>query len=54
MNNVIIYDKRLEIYKIVCKWKLVFDDDISIDVKSKVIYRISVLRHKLEKYKKKY
>ena len=32
-----------------CKWKLVFDNDISFDVKSKVKYRISVLCHNLEK-----
>ena len=29
-----------------------FDNDISIDVKSKVMYRISVLSHNLEKYLK--
>ena len=28
-----IYDKRFELYKIVCKGKLVFNNDISIDVK---------------------
>ena len=48
INNVNNYDKRFEVYKIVCKWKLVFDNDFSIDVKSKVICRISVLRHNLE------
>ena len=29
------------------------DNDISIDVKSKVMYRISVFHHNLEKYLKK-
>ena len=38
-NNVYIYNRRFEIYEIVCNWKLVFDNDISIDVKSKVLYR---------------
>ena len=52
INNVNNYDKSLEIYKVVCKWSLVFDNDISIDVTSKVINRISVLRHNLEKYLK--
>ena len=51
-NNVNIYDKRFELYKIVCKWKLVFENDISIDVKCKVMYRISALRHSLGKYQK--
>ena len=58
INNILInkvsnYDKRFVLYEIVCKWKLVFDTDISIDVKSKVMYRISVLRHNLVKYLKK-
>ena len=43
---------RIDLYETVCKWKLVFDKDISIDVKSKVMYRISVFRHNLEKYLK--
>ena len=49
-NNVNNYNRRFEYYEIICKWKLVFDNDISIDVKSKVMYRISVLSHNLEKY----
>ena len=52
INNILItndnnYDKRLEVYNFVCKWKLVFDNKFSIDVKSKVMYRISKLRHNL-------
>ena len=55
INNILIkhvnnYDKRFEVYKVVCKWKLVFDTDTSTDVKSKVMYKISVLRHNLENY----
>ena len=53
INNVNLYDKRFVLYENVCKWKLVFDNDISIDFISKVIYRISVLRQNLEKYLKK-
>ena len=52
INNVTNYDKRFEVYKIVCERKLVFDNDNSIDVKSKVKYGISILRHNLEKYLK--
>ena len=48
-NNVNNYNRRFQFYEIVCKWKLVFDNDISIEVKSKVMYRISVLSHNLEK-----
>ena len=48
-NNVNNYNRRFKYYEIVCKWKLVFDNDISIDVKFKVMYRISVLSHNLEK-----
>ena len=44
------YDKRFELYKIVRKWKLVFYNDISVDVKSKVLKRISAFRSNLEKY----
>ena len=51
-NNVNNYNRRFEYNQIVCKWKLVFDNDMSIDVKSKVMYRISVLSHNLEKYLK--
>ena len=49
-KNVNIYNRKFEYYEIVCKWKLVFDKDISIDVKSKVMYRISVLCHNLGKH----
>ena len=42
INNEHNYKRRFEYYEIVCKWKLVFDKDFSIDVKSKVMYRISV------------
>ena len=51
-NNVSFYDKRFELYKDVCKWKLVFNNVISIDVESKVRYRISIFRINLEKYLK--
>ena len=44
--------KRFEFYKFVCKWKLVFKNDISFDVKSKIMYRISVFRNNLGKYLK--
>ena len=58
VNNIIIttvniYIKRFEVCKIVSKWNLVFDNDISIDVDSQVMYRISVLRQNLEKNLKK-
>ena len=52
-NNVNVYDKRFEVFKIVCKWKLVFHNIFSIDVNSKVMSRISVLRHNIVKYSKK-
>ena len=39
INNVNNYDKRFVLYKIKCKWKLVFNYDNSIDGKSKVLYR---------------
>ena len=49
-NIVKNYDKRFELYKNVCKWKLVFNKDNSIDVKSKVMYTMSVFRNNLEKF----
>ena len=52
INNVNIYNQRFENYETLCNWKLVFDKDFSIDVKSKVMHRISVLSHNLEKYLK--
>ena len=51
-NNVNNCDKRFELYKNVCKWKLVFNIGISIDVKPIVMYRISVFRNDLENYLK--
>ena len=48
-KNVNNYNRRFEYYEIVWKWKLVFDNDISFDVKSKVVFRISVLSRNLEK-----
>ena len=53
INTVETYDKWFELFKILCEWKFVLDNDFSIDVKSKVLYRISVVRHNLEKYLKK-
>ena len=50
INNVNNYNRRFECHEMQCKWKLVFDNDISIDVKSKVVCRISVLSYNLEKY----
>ena len=56
INNILInivnnYDKKFVLYKIVCIWKLKFGNDISIDVKSKVMYKISLYRD-LVKYLK--
>ena len=51
-NNVNKYDKRFEIYKIICIWKLVIDNDTSIDVKSRVMCRVSVFRRNQVKYLK--
>ena len=53
IKNVILYNRRFEYYEIVSKWKLKFDNDTSIDVRSWVIYSISVLGPNLEKYVKK-
>ena len=50
IKNVNNYNRRFKNYEIVCKWKLVFDFDNSIDVKCQVLYRISVLSHNLQKY----
>ena len=52
-NNVNYYDKEFQLYKHVCKKKIVFNNDISIDVKSKIMYRISVFPKNLEQYLKK-
>ena len=51
-NNVNNYNRRFKHYEILCKWKIVFYIDISMGAKSKVLYRISVLRENLEKYLK--
>ena len=51
-NNVNNYNKGFKFFEIVGKWNLVFDKDNSIDVKSKVMYRISALSHNPEKYSK--
>ena len=48
INKVINYDKRFEFCEILCKWKIMFTNDISIDVKFKVTFRISVLCNILE------
>ena len=53
INNMNNYKRRFEYYDFVCIWKLVHDNDISNVVKSKVMYRISVISHNLEKYLKK-
>ena len=50
--HVTTYNRRFEYYTVVCKWKLVFDNDISIDVKSKVIYRFRALHQNRDKYPK--
>ena len=52
INNVNNNNRRFEYYENVCKGKLVFDNDIPIDVKSEVMYINSVLSHNLEKYLK--
>ena len=49
INNVSNYNKRFEVYKIYYKCNLVFDNDISIHVKSKLMYTISVFCHSHEK-----
>ena len=36
-NNINNYNRRFEYYENVCKWKLVFDNNTSVDVKSKVM-----------------
>ena len=52
INNVSKHDKKFVPEEIVCKRKLLFDNDISINVKFTVLYRISVLHHNLLKYLK--
>ena len=57
INNIVNdyvngYTRKFEYYTVVCKWKLMFDNDISIDVKSKVMYRFCALPKNLEKYLK--
>ena len=53
INNVSKCDRRFVLYETVCKWKLVFEKYNSVDVKSKVMYKTSVLGHNLEKNPKK-
>ena len=48
-DNVSNYDKRFEVYKSVCNWRLLFDNNVSIDGKPEVMYRISVLRRNVMK-----
>ena len=52
-KNVNNYNRRFRYSEMQCKWKLVFENDIFIGVKSKRMYRISVLSHNLEEYLKK-
>ena len=49
-NNVNNYNRRFQCYEMQSKWKLVFDNDISIDIKFKRMYRRSVVGHNFEKY----
>ena len=50
-NNVNNYNRRFRYYEMQCKWKLVHDNDIPIDVNSKSQYRRS-LSHSFEKHLK--
>ena len=50
-NNIISYERKIYYYELQCKWKLVFDNNILLDVKSKSQYRRS-LSHSFEKYLK--
>ena len=50
--HVTTYSRKFEYYTVVCKWKLVFNNDISIDGKSKVIYRFGALHQTREKHLK--
>ena len=47
--HVTTYNRRFENYTVVCKWKLVFDYDISVNVKSKLIYRFRAFHQNREK-----
>ena len=48
-NHVTTYNRRFEYYTIFCSWNLLFDNDISIDVKSRVMYTFRVLHQNFEK-----
>ena len=37
-DNVNKFNRRFKYYEILCKWRLVFYNDISIGVESKVLY----------------
>ena len=50
-NNVNNYNRRFEYYEMQCKWKLVFDNDFFIDVKSKKKFRWAE-SHNFERYLK--
>ena len=49
-NHVTSYIRGFEYYTFVCNWNLLFDNDVSIDVKSMVMYRFRVLHQNLEKF----
>ena len=52
-NNKISYDRKFCRYEMQCKWQLVFDNIVLIDVKSKSQYRWS-LNQSLEKISKEW
>ena len=50
-NNVNNFSRRFRYYEVQFRWKIVFDNNISIDIKSKNTYQRS-LGHNFEKYLK--
>ena len=50
--HVTTYNRRFENYTVVCIRKLVFEKDISIDFKSRVLYRFRALHQNCEKHLK--
>ena len=46
------YNRKFEYYTVVCNWNFMFDNGVSLDVKSKKPYRFRVLHKNLEKYLK--
>ena len=57
INNIVKgyvndYNRKFEYYMDECIWNLMFDNGVSVDVKSKKVYRFCVLTKKLEKYLK--